>query len=350
MNYNIFMMPLVTSFAVSVLLLMLLVALGRKYAAHDARVSQRHLHKKGVSRLGGVALILSFVAAILLDRRLVISTPLLGVLFGSGAILILGVMDDLKQLSWKSQLFAQFAIVLFVYVMGVRLQYVTNPLGGILLLDNGIGYIVGLLISIVWIIFIMNAMNWVDGVDGVAGGITFIGAVTVFFLSLRPDVNQPPIGIITAAFIGSLVAFMILNFHPAKILAGTSGSMFMGFILAIMAIFAGAKIATTLLVLTVPIVDALWVIGERFKAGDSIFSADRRHLHFKLIELGWSSWRICLFYYGITSLVAVVALNTNAFGKVIGFMFIALFMLIALFAIRRKALFCIKIKEIKNGK
>jgi len=111
----------------------------------------------------------------------------------------------------------------------------------------------------------MNAINWVDGLDGVAGGITFIGVLSVFFLSQRENVNQPPITIISAILLGSLAAFLIFNFHSAKIMAGTSGSMFMGFILAILAIFAGAKIATTFLVLTIPIIDALWVIGQRFQ-------------------------------------------------------------------------------------
>jgi len=304
----------------------------------DARTDSRHSHKKGISRFGGVALIMSFLVAIFLDKNLVISAPLLGVLIASVLILFLGVIDDIKQVSWKLQLFSQLLIVILIYVMGVRLQYITNPFGGVLLFNTGLGSIVGFIISACWILFIMNAMNWIDGDDGVVGGVTFIGVISIFFLSLRPDVNQPPIAIITMTLAGGLLAFTFFNFHPAKIMAGTSGSVFMGFVLSVLAIFAGAKIATTLLVLTVPIVDAIWVIGERLKVGDSIFSADKKHLHFRLREIGWSSKQICMFYYFITALVAFFALNASTAGKGVIFIVIALMMIALLFAVRRKTL------------
>jgi len=245
----------------------------------------------------------------------VITVPLLGVLLASGAILVFGVVDDIKQLGWKSQLFFQLVIVALVYIVGVKLQYVSNPLGGIFFFDGGLAYLLGLVVSIIWVVFLMNVINWVDGVDGVSGGITFIAAGTIFILSQRPEVNQPPVGIITAALVGSLAAFLLLNFYPAKIMAGTSGSMFMGFMLAILAIFAGAKIATTLMVLAVPIIDALWVMGERLRQRKSVFMADRRHLHYRLLELGWSAKKICIFYYLVTVLISVLALNVRAVGK-----------------------------------
>jgi UDP-GlcNAc:undecaprenyl-phosphate GlcNAc-1-phosphate transferase len=342
MSYDLFLLPLLISFAISALLLVILIAVSRKYLLRDFRISKRHFHRQGISRFGGVAIIIAFVVAILSDQRLVISTPLLGVLFASIVILILGTVDDLKPIPWKVQLFFQLVIVIFVYIVGVQLLYVTNPFGGIFVFTGTLGHAIGLIVSIVWIVFLMNALNWIDGVDGVAGGITLIGGVTIFLLSLRPEVNQPPVGIIAAVLIGALLAFVWLNFFPAKIMAGTSGSMFMGFMLAIMAIFAGAKIATTLLVLAVPIVDALWVIGERLRAGDSIFAADKRHLHFKLQEIGWSPIKISLFYYGVTTLVAILALNTRALGKVVAFMLTAIFMLSMLFAIRRKIFFAQK--------
>ncbi|NTW27367.1 MAG: undecaprenyl/decaprenyl-phosphate alpha-N-acetylglucosaminyl 1-phosphate transferase [Candidatus Moranbacteria bacterium] len=336
MDHSLFLMPLLISCLISTFLLLILIVVGRRCSILESRISKRHLHKIGTLRFGGVALILSFVATILLDKNLIISTPLMGVLFASLAILILGVVDDFKQISWKLQLCFQFFIVIFVYGMGVKLEYMSNPFGGILLFQTGLGSLIGLFICVAWVIFLMNALNWVDGVDGVAGGITLIGVVTIFVLSLRPEVNQPPIGIITAALMGGLLAFILLNFNPAKIMAGTSGSIFMGFMLAIMAIFAGAKIATTLLVLAVPVIDALWVIIERFRAGASIFSADRRHLHFRLLELGWSVKRICLFYYVITILVALVSLNTGALGKAVTFVLISLIMVSTFVFISKK--------------
>jgi len=225
-----------------------------------------------------------------------------------------------------------------VYAVGLRRVFMANPLTGVLSADTTFGYFFVLLISVAWIVALMNAMNWVDGIDGVSGGVTLIGAGTIFLLSLRPEVNQPPVAIITAALVGSLIAFLLFNFHPSKILAGTSGSMFMGFALAALAIFAGAKIATTLLVLAIPVIDALWVIGERFGAGKSIFSADKRHLHFRLLALGWSQRKVCLFYWSITVFIAIAALNTRAFGKTVTFLSVLILMLAILFAVRKKTL------------
>jgi UDP-GlcNAc:undecaprenyl-phosphate GlcNAc-1-phosphate transferase len=329
-------MPALVSFLVAVALQMFFVWLAGKKKVADTRTSARHIHPAGISRFGGVALILAFIAAVLLDKRLVMTAPLLAVLVASGAILFFGVLDDIRQLSWKTQLFFQVVVVFFVYFAGVRLQYMTNPFGGIFLFNNQIGYVLGLIVVVLWVVFIMNAINWIDGIDGSSAGVAFIGALAIFFLSLRPEVNQPPVGIIAAALLGALAAFLLFNFHPARILAGTSGSMFMGFILAIMAIFAGAKIATTLLVLAIPIIDALWVIGERIWSNSSIFSADRRHLHYRLLELGWSEKKICLFYYGVTALIAVAALNTRVLGKTVILVVIGILMVAFLFLIRNR--------------
>ena len=336
MKYGFFLMPLLSSFVIATVMLVVFIMLAKKVKMPDGRRGLRHIHAYGISRFGGVAIITSFVVALLLDKRLVITTPLLGVLIASGAILVFGVIDDLRRLGWKSQLLFQFTVVSLVYAMGVRLQYVSNPLGGIFFFDSGLSYFAGLSISIIWVVFLMNVMNWVDGADGISGGITLIASVTIFVLSQRPEVNQPPIGIIMAALIGSLAAFLLLNFHPAKIMAGTSGSMFMGFILAILAIFAGAKIATTLMILVVPIIDALWVIGQRLKLKKSIFVADRRHLHYRLLELGWSTKRICAFYYVVTVIIAVLALDMRAIGKVATLIAALIFLVALLSMISRR--------------
>lgn len=337
MGYSFFAGPFLFSFFIAAAIGAVLILFGKKSIFSSDRTSDRHIHRHGISRFGGAALILAFVVTIFLDKRLVMTLPLAGVLAASGAILVFGIIDDIKQLSWKTQLFFQIAVVSFVYFLGVRLDYLSNPFGGIFVLDSSIGYLVGFIIAIVWVVLLINSMNWVDGVDGISAGIAFISGVTIFLLSLRPEVNQPPIGIIAAAFLGGLAAFFLLNFNPAKILAGTSGSMFMGFILAVLAIFSGAKIATTLLVLTIPVIDALWVIGERLKAKKSIFSADSRHLHHKLLKLGWSQKKICILYCAITTLIAFISLNTKDFSKAVVFFLFCVFMLGILFAVSKKA-------------
>ena len=330
------MIPFIVSFIITAALLLVLIWRSKKKTFREKRKSQRHMHHLGISRFGGVALIIAFIVTIISNDRLVITSSLFAVLITLLIILIFGVLDDIRQLSWKIQLFFQVIIVSFVYMAGVRLEYISNPFGNILLFHDYGGFFVGLIIVVAWVVLLMNSMNWIDGIDGISSGISLIGGATIFFLSLRPEVNQPPIGIISVVFVGGLLAFLLFNFHPAKIMAGTSGSMFMGFVLAILAIFAGAKIATTLLVMAVPIIDALWVISERIRSKSSIFSADKRHLHYRLLELGWSQKKICIFYYAITVLIAALALNTRAVGKTVTFVLFGIIMLSMLVLIRDK--------------
>jgi len=335
---NLFLIPFLVSFFLAVIFLIGIIKLfkTKDFLNKNSRTSLRHIHRQEILRFGGVAIILAFVATLLLDKNLVISTQLLRVLLLSGGILLFGLLDDLWELSWQKQLIFQMATALAVFWSGIQLTYITNPFGGIFTFGYGFGYALSLILVVAWILLIINAMNWVDGVDGVSGGITAIGALAIFFVSLRPEVNQPPVGIIAVALLGTMLAFLVFNFNPAKILAGTSGSIFMGFILAILALFAGAKIATTLLVLAIPVIDALWVIFERLGVRSSIFRADKRHLHYRLMELGWSQRKICFFYWLVTGLIAFVSLNVGARGKLFVFLVVIVGMIFGYFLIRKR--------------
>jgi UDP-GlcNAc:undecaprenyl-phosphate GlcNAc-1-phosphate transferase len=280
---------------------------------------------------------LAFNIAIITNRDLTITPELCGLSIGTLAIMIFGFWDDLKELYWKIQLACQIGVAIFIFILGVRIYYITNPItGGIISLDYGLGVIIATLMVLFWIVLVMNAINWLDGVDGLSGGVTAITTVTIFFLSLHPDVNQPPIAIICAALFGTVLGFIIFNFYPSRILAGTSGSMFMGLALAVLAVFAGTKIATALLVLSIPIIDLAWVIGERIKSGKSIFKPDKKHLHYRLLDLGWSQKKVAWFYYIFTAIIAIIALNTRVIGKSITIVLVLVFMVIIYFTIRKK--------------
>jgi UDP-GlcNAc:undecaprenyl-phosphate/decaprenyl-phosphate GlcNAc-1-phosphate transferase len=258
-------------------------------------------------------------------------------MLASWMILAVGVWDDLREISWKTQLFYQTAAAVLIFIFGIRIFGIRNPLsGGVISLEEGIGIAVAFFISILWIIVIINSMNWLDGIDGLSGGIFFICSIAMFVLSLRPEVNQPPVAILAMILAGSALGFLFFNFYPSVIMAGTSGSMFMGFILATLAIFAGTKVATAILVLSLPIIDFIWVIGERLRHKRSIFEADKNHLHHKLLELGWSQRKITLGYYGITAIVTFIALNTRVVGKSIAFVLILAIVASTLFFINKK--------------
>jgi len=301
------------------------------------RREKRHIHKKGISRVGGLIMVLVFNLMIILNRDLFISSEIYGMMAASLILLAVGLWDDIKEIYWKIQLFFQVAISVLVFITGIRIYYVTNPFtGGMFEFNSSLLILLSIGIVVFWIVLIINAINWLDGVDGLSGGVTLISIATIFFLSLKNEVNQPPIAIICAILSGVILGFLIFNFYPAKIMAGTSGSMFMGFILAVLAIIAGTKIATAILVMTIPIVDFLWVIGERIRSGQSIFNPDSCHLHYKLLKMGWTEKKIALCYWSVTAATAAVALNTKAIGKGITLLVSVLIMLLTLIYISKK--------------
>lgn len=334
-----YIVPFITAFLLSVFFVV-----GAIYSAGKinwkGRNSKRHIHingRKKVFRAGGLAIILAFNLAILLNKDLFISAELYGVMVGTMFILAVGVWDDFREIFWKIQLFFQVAIAIMVFVMGVRIYHITNPVfGGTIGLNGGLGTILSAILVIIWLVLVINSMNWLDGIDGLSGGITLIGSLTIFLLSLKPEVNQPPVAILAMILAGSVLGFLIFNFNPSRILAGTSGSMFMGFSLAILAVFSGTKIATAIMVMVLPIIDFLWVIGERIRNKKSIFKPDKKHLHYKLLELGWSQRKINAFFYLLTLIMAAIALNTRVIGKSITFLAAAFIMALALAAINNK--------------
>ncbi|MFA7319357.1 MAG: MraY family glycosyltransferase [Parcubacteria group bacterium] len=331
-----YLFPFLNSLLITIVLTLATIWISKKLHWHG-RDSLRHIHLPGVSRLGGLVMIVAFNATIFLNHDLFATPELYGFCLGSLILLVVGFLDDLKELFWKIQLFIQVAVAILVFIMGIRIYYITNPLsGGILKLDSGLGIILSAVLVIFWIVLVMNAMNWADGIDGMSSGITFITAVTIFILSFRPEVNQPPMAIICAALMGTILGFLIFNFNPSMIIAGTAGAMFMGFSLAVMSIFSGAKVATALLVLAIPIVDFLWVIGERLKNQKSIFLPDKNHLHYKLMELGWSQKKIVGSYWAVTAVIAIIALNTRVIGKGIALFTVALIMTGILIIVNKK--------------
>lgn len=331
-----FIIPFITAFALTVVSILALNFFASKIK-WVCRKSKRHIHQQNVFRLGGIAMIVAFIAAIFLNRDLVITAPLYGVMIALAIILIVGVWDDVREIFWKTQFFYQVAVVIIVFIFGVRIYHITNPLSsGMIDLSSGFAIIFSIALVIFWVVLMINSMNWLDGIDGLSGGITFIGAITIFFLSLYPEVNQPPVAILAIILAGATLGFLIFNFHPSMILAGTSGSMFMGFTLAVLAIFAGTKIATSILIMALPIIDFAWVIGERFRKRKSIFKPDKNHLHHKLMEIGWSQKKIALHYYTVTAIIAIIALNTRVIGKSLTLITTVVIMAIALIFINKK--------------
>ncbi len=344
MTILLYLKPFLAALIFSIILTKAIIGIGRgrDLASADA-VAKPLPRSPQTMRFGGAAIILSFLLAIFLSGNLEMDGLKWGIVASSLVILFFGICDDLKNLSWKKQLMAQIAVALIMIYAGLSVDYIANPFGGAeLRLDQfqysvfSIQYsVLGSFFILFWIIGFMNVMNWLDGLDGLAGGVGAIGAVALFILNVSDLVNQPPLGIISISIVGAALGFLVFNFHPAKIYMGTSGSMFLGFILAVLAIFSGGKIATALLVLGFPILDAVWVITKRIKTGGSPFKGgDMRHLHYRLLEKGWTEKKVVLFIYLICAVFGFSTLFFQSMGKILAFLVLFFLMAAIIFGLQ----------------
>ncbi|MBI2304625.1 MAG: undecaprenyl/decaprenyl-phosphate alpha-N-acetylglucosaminyl 1-phosphate transferase [Chloroflexi bacterium] len=264
-------------------------------------------------RLGGLALYLAFGGTIAITAPLVANrepeemVKVMGLLAGASLVVVMGSLDDRRELGVAPQLAVQVAAAAVAMVAGVVIDKVANPLG-VSLADSVINLPLYLTIgfTMMWMLGAMNAINFVDGIDGLAGGIGAIAAIVLFIHSFR--LGQYTVALLPLALAGSVVGFLPYNFSPAKITLGTSGAVFLGFTLAALSVIGGTKAATLLLVLGIPIIDAGWIILQRVYRRRSPFRPDRSHLHHRLLEMGLSSRQTVTLFYFLCGTLGVLAL------------------------------------------
>jgi UDP-N-acetylmuramyl pentapeptide phosphotransferase/UDP-N-acetylglucosamine-1-phosphate transferase len=170
--------------------------------------------------------------------------------------------------------------------------------------------VLAVLFTLVWIVGMTNAINWIDGLDGLAAGVSLVACVVLFIVTLFP--RDATSGQYTLAYLplilgAAILGFLPFNVHPARIFMGDSGAMFLGFTLAILSIIGGAKIASALLVLGIPLLDAAYLIIYRLLRGRSPMSADRGHLHHRLLDLGLSQQQVVMVFYLLSAAFGVLA-------------------------------------------
>ena len=337
------MAPYLIPFLAAAVLTLGLVPLASWLALRLGAIDQpggRRIHKQPTPRPGGVAITASILLVVLAtlviapDRlRFVaesfagIDRNLFGVILGVLILVATGIWDDLRDLNPWFKLALQAAAALTVVAFGVKIQWISNPFGG---LNIGIGNWTYLLVP-VWLLLMINVMNWFDGLDGLASGLTAIAASVIVFLSVQVTVNQPATAFLAAIVAGASVGFLPWNWFPAKIFMGDSGSMVLGFLLGVFAIISGAKFATAALVLGVPILDAVWVIGRRILTGHSPMKADRKHLHHRFLDAGFHPRTAVILIYAVAAAFGTIALVSGTSGKVAAFgWLIGLMLVIAL--------------------
>jgi UDP-GlcNAc:undecaprenyl-phosphate GlcNAc-1-phosphate transferase len=335
-------------FSFAVLLSALLIPIVRKIAIRFSILDQSEVRKsKPVPLLGGIAIYTSFILTVIInlgilsflktnpellallpeviaERIAVVEVTygrLTGILLGGTSIMVLGLIDDIKELSPKIKLSGQLFATLFLVLFGVRLTlflpiYLAVP------------------ITILWVVGITNAFNLLDNMDGLSSGVALIASL--IFLVVALTAGQYLVSVILIAFIGTILGFLRHNFHPATIFMGDAGSQFIGFLLASLTILStfyteGAPthlpVVMPLLILGVPLFDTASVVLIRLKKKVPIFKGDKRHLSHRLLNLGMTQPQAVLFIYLLTFCVGINAILLRDVGW--GGAFIILFQVLA---------------------
>ncbi|NNC14662.1 undecaprenyl/decaprenyl-phosphate alpha-N-acetylglucosaminyl 1-phosphate transferase [Corallococcus exiguus] len=286
----------------------------------DQANSSRKVHVRPVPRLGGIGIVGGFFAPLCAlfivdsgvgDQFLAQTSLIVGLFVGGAIIAALGFYDDLKGAGAKLKFSVQFAVALGLYALGFRIEVLANPFGAELTLG-----LLSLPLTVLWVVGVINALNLIDGLDGLAGGVAFFGVGTHFLLALmRGDVL---LCLLMVALAGAILGFLVFNFNPASIFMGDTGSMFLGFVLAAVSIKTSSKSGTAVALLVpvmalgLPIMDTLLAMVRRSLLGRPMFSADKEHIHHRLMSRLLLSHRTTvLVLYALCTLFMLTALGLS---------------------------------------
>lgn len=302
-------------FAATVVLTPLVIRLARRFGAVD-QGGYRKINGRSVPRMGGLAvafpfLILCFLAILhparFFDTLAIHQNDFLVLLVGGGAIVALGMMDDILSLRAKWKFLYQIAVALLVVVAGKGVTALHLPGLGSIRLDP----ITGGALTVFWIVGVINAFNLIDGLDGLASG---LGAIAALGLGVIAAINGQPFALaLSLGLAGSLGGFLVFNFNPAKVFLGDTGSLFLGYVMAMLALMSGSRangamMLAPALVLGVPIFDTVTSMARRVLRGRSPFQGDRAHTHHRLLDdYGFTQRQSVLILYGVAFLCTASA-------------------------------------------
>jgi UDP-GlcNAc:undecaprenyl-phosphate GlcNAc-1-phosphate transferase len=277
---------------------------------------ERHLHSNPLPRLGGVAIFLSFsacmaIAAVLAPRfnqhGPTFSRTVLTILGPAMLVFLLGVYDDLRGVGPYVKFTVQAVAGAMLFLGGLRIVNIPVVFG-----DRALPGFIGLPLTVLWVLAITNAFNLIDGLDGLAAGSALFSTLVAFVVAL---LNGPSlVAVMTIALAGAIIGFLRFNFNPATIFLGDSGSLFIGFVLSALAL-AGAQKAPTIVAVAIPIVsfglpilETTLSVLRRLISGRPIFTADREHIHHKLLQHGLTHRQVVIILYGVSAIFAMLSL------------------------------------------
>ncbi|MFA6410891.1 MAG: MraY family glycosyltransferase [Candidatus Buchananbacteria bacterium] len=335
-----YFLPFILSFFCS----LFLTPIVKKVAVYFEIVDKpgpRKIHQNPIALLGGVAIYFSFVITTLVfwsfgyvsDVK-ISNLYIFGIIIAGAILMIGGYFDDRYSLKPWQQLIFPIAAVLLVLLAGIRIQNITNPFGGIIVFP----FYFGVALTFFWLLATTYTSKILDGLDGLVSGITAIASIIIFIVSLYWDVPLSGTSIMALILAGACLGFLLFNWHPAKIFLGEGGSVFCGFLLGILSVISGSKIATALLIMGIPLLDIVLIVILRLWQGKSPVSGDNKHLHFRLLEIGLSHRQAVIFLYCLVTAFGTASLFLHSKGKIIALGVLVLLMLIlavVLFAIYR---------------
>ena len=308
----------------------LTIILAKKFSLVDdptKRPHPAHTHFGVIPRAGGLPIFCGIFIPTLL---IVWNHPqLVGIFAGAAILLIVGLWDDFKDRSPYLRFITNcFAVALVVY-SGVEIGYITNPFGGTLefskwqtiiaLGEIRIPLLFSQIVAFLWILWTTNIIGWSGGVDGQLPGFVAIASFVIGVLSLRfaiSDPNQIYVTYLSFITTGAFLGFLPWNYYPQRIMPGYSGKTLAGFFLGILSILAVSKLGTAILVLALPLTDAVFILIRRLFMRQPLVKASSGHLHHHLLSLGWSKRKVAAFYWGISGIAGVAALTLSSKQKV----------------------------------
>jgi UDP-GlcNAc:undecaprenyl-phosphate/decaprenyl-phosphate GlcNAc-1-phosphate transferase len=317
------MTMLAVAFAVALIAAVALTPLVRAAALRRSVVDEpggRKIHDGAVPLLGGLAIASAVYLALavtvvvawmgpVLPEAL---DPLLAILVGGAIVIVAGTLDDLRGMSPAVKLIAQAAAATGAVLFGLSLETLNTPWGSV---ELGI---LGVPLTLVWILAVVNAINLIDGLDGLAAGVVAI-ALGALFIVAQPASEPGPL-LVMVAGTGAALGFLVHNFHPAKIIMGDAGSMFLGFLVATASIAAVSPVGGSvpayvpLLIVALPVLDMAWAMVRRTLQRRSIFAADAGHVHHRLLSVGLGQRAAVLVLYLVSALLGLAAVALATLG------------------------------------
>ena len=309
----------------------LTIVLANKFGLVDnpkTRPHPAHTHHNIIPRAGGLPIFLGIFLPLIILVPL--NKQLIGIMIGTAILVIVGLWDDKKDRSPYIRLLINCLAAIVVISTGIGIPFLTNPLGGgVILLDGWkitfdfFGkhtFIVWAdLFALIWIVWTTNIVGWSGGVDGQLPGFVSISAIIIGLISLRfagQGIQPQNVAFLSFLTAGAFLGFLPWNFYPQKIMPGYGGKTIAGFMLAVTSILAFGKLGTAILVLAVPMTDAFFMLIRRMITGKSPVWATSGHLHHHLLSLGWGKRKVAVFYWMISMIAGILALSLNSEQKV----------------------------------